>query len=115
MGKGLGIATLIVAVIAILIPIYGIYLGLLTAVLGILVAVLRERPMAVAIGAINILNAVFLTPSIRMATTGAQLMGSSSDVASFKAVFWLWVGSAGVSIIVALVHGAAKAPIDSRN
>jgi uncharacterized membrane protein len=65
MGKGLGIAVLVVAVVAIIVPIFGIYLGIITALLGIAVAALRERALAVAIGALNILNAVFLTPLCR--------------------------------------------------
>lgn len=98
MGKGLGIAVLIVAAIAIIIPIYGIYLGLITAALGIVVAALKEQAMAIAIGALNILDAVFLTPSLKLAQAGGQMNHDSTPVA----LFWLWVGCGAVAIVVAI-------------
>lgn len=108
MGKGLGIAALIVAVIAIVIPVYGIYLGIITALVAIGVAALKERAMAVAIGTLNILDAVFLTPSLKMASNGAALMGSSSGVNEMRTIFWVWVGSSAVAIVVAAFAGRAK-------
>lgn len=108
MGKGLGIALLIVAIIAIVIPLYGIYLGLITAILGIVVAAMKEPVFAVAIGVLNILDAVFLTPSLKLAHAGAEL-AHSSDATLFKVIFWLWVGSSLVSIIVAIFAGRNRA------
>ena len=108
MGKGLGIAVLIVAALAIIIPLYGIYLGLITALLGIAVAALKEPAFAVAIGVLNILDALLLTPSLKMASTGAQLAGRGSDVNMFNAIFWLWVGAGVASVVVAVVVGKAK-------
>jgi hypothetical protein len=104
MGKGLGIAVLIVAAIAIIIPIYGIYLGLITAMLGIVVAVLKEQAMAIAIGALNILDAVFLTPSLKLAQVGGQMNHDSTPVT----IFWLWVVCGAIAIVVAIFakHGA---------
>jgi hypothetical protein len=108
MGKGLGIAVLIVAALAIIIPIYGIYLGVITAILGIVVAVLKERAMAVAIGALNILNAVFLTPSLKLAQAGEQLAtGHSSQMST---IFWVWVICGLVAIVLAFVAGRSKSP-----
>jgi hypothetical protein len=109
MGKGLGIATLVVAVIAIVIPVYGIYLGILTALIGIGVAALREKAMAVAIGALNILDAVFLTPSLRMASKGWALMGSPSHVTEMRTIFWVWIASSVAAIVVAILVGRSKA------
>lgn len=108
MGKGLGIAALVVAVIAIIIPIYGIYLGILTALIGIVVAAMKEKAMAVAIGALNILDAVFLTPSLNLASKGAALAGSASGVNEMRVIFWLWVGSSVVAIVVAALVRRAK-------
>ena len=108
MGKGLGIAVLIVAALAIIIPVYGIYLGLITALLGIAVAALKEPAFAVAIGVLNILDAVFLTPSLKLASTGAQLAGRGSDANTFNAIFWLWVGAGVASVVVAVVIDKAK-------
>jgi hypothetical protein len=102
MGKGLGIAVLIVAVVAIIIPLYGIYLGLITAILGIGVALAGEVAMAVAIGALNILNAVFLSPSLKLAGLGARL-ATGSGVNSASVIFWLWVGAGAASIVIAVV------------
>ncbi len=101
MGKGLGIAVLIIAAIAIIIPIYGIYLGLITAILGIAVAALKEKALAVSIGALNILDAVFLTPSLKLAQAGVQLAHSSN----VQVIFWLWVGCGAASIVVAVTVG----------
>jgi hypothetical protein len=101
MGKGLGIAVLVVAVIAIIIPIYGIYLGIITSLLGIAVAAMKEQAMAIAIGALNILDALFLSPSLVLAGAGAQLAHSSS----ISLIFWLWVGSGIVTIILAITMG----------
>lgn len=106
MGKGLGIAALVFAVLAIIVPIYGIYLGIVTSLLGIAVAALKEQALAVAIGSTNILNAVFFTPSLRMASAGAELAGQSS--AEIHSIFWLWVGAALVSIVVAIVARRKK-------
>ena len=105
MGKGLGIAVLIVAAIAIIIPIYGIYLGLITAILGIVVAFLREQAMAIAIGALNILDAIFLTPSLKLANAGGHLMHDSTPAI----IFWVWVCCGGASIVVAILAGRAMA------
>jgi hypothetical protein len=106
MGKGLGIAVLIVAALAIIIPIYGIYLGVITAILGIVVAVMKEKALAVAIGALSILDAVFLTPSLKLAHAGAQLV-HGSDVA--QVVFWVWVISGAACIIVPIFAGRVAA------
>lgn len=108
MGKGLGIAALVVAVIAIIIPVYGIYLGILTALIGIGVAAFKEKALAVAIGALNILDAVFLTPSLQLASKGAALAGSASGVNEMRIIFWLWIGSSIAAIVVAAVVGRAK-------
>ena len=105
MGKGLGIAVLIVAAIAIIIPLYGIYLGLITAALGIVVAALKEPAMAIAIGALNILDAVFLTPSLKLANAGAQMVHSSTPAI----IFCIWVGCGVVSIVVAIAMGRTAA------
>ena len=105
MGKGLGIAVLIVAAFAIIIPLYGIYLGLITAALGIVVAALKEPAMAIAIGALNILDAVFLTPSLKVANAGAQMVHSSTPAI----IFWTWVSLGAVSIIVAIAVGRTAA------
>jgi uncharacterized membrane protein YGL010W len=104
-GKGLGIAVLIVAAIAIVIPLYSIYLGLITGALGIVVAALKEPAMAIAIGAFNILDAVFLTPYLKLANAGAQMMHSSTPAI----IFWTWVGYGVISIIVAFVVGRTTA------
>ena len=100
MGKGLGVATLIVAVIAVVIPIYGIYLGVITALLGIVVAWLKEQQLAVAIGVLNVLNAIFLTPSLDFAISGAKASGQMSRVLVFRGIFWFWVASGLAAIIV---------------
>ena len=96
---------LIVAAIAIVIPLYGIYLGLITAALGIVVAALKEPAMAIAIGALNIFDAVFLTPYLKLANAGAQMMHSST----LAIIFWTWVGYGVISIIVAFVVGRTTA------
>jgi hypothetical protein len=112
--KGLGIGTLIMAVIAIIVeapiepqasrwlepsayccevdPSYGVYLGVVSALLGIWVAVLKEQAMAVAIGVINISNAVF------------QLTRTSI----WTVWMTVWVGGATVSIVVAWAVGRSK-------
>jgi len=110
MGKGLGIAVFIVAVLAIFIPFYGVHLGFITAILGIVVAAMKEQAFAVAIGALNILNAVFLSPSLKMSGVGAQITRQINGVNSPRQVFWLWVGCAVVSILVAIVCGRQKTP-----
>ncbi len=107
MGKGLGIALLIFAALAIVIPIWGIYLGIITALLGIAVAALKEKALAVAIGVLNILNAVFMTPSLKIASAGEQLANRGAT-SQMEGVFWLWVGAAAVSLVVALVAGRKK-------
>jgi hypothetical protein len=96
---------LIVAAIAIVIPLYSIYLGLITGALGIVVAALKEPAMAIAIGAFNILDAVFLTPYLKLANAGAQMMHSSTPAI----IFWTWVGYGVISIIVAFVVGRTTA------
>ena len=42
---------------------------------------LKEQQLAVAIGVLNILNAVFLTPSLDLAISGAQSSGQMSEPA----------------------------------
>ncbi len=105
MGKGLGIAVLIVAAIGIVIPVAGIYIGVITALLGIVVGVLKERALAVAIGALNILDAMFLTPSLSLAHLGSHL-AHGPDVA--RVVFWIRVICGVGSIMVALLLGRSS-------
>jgi hypothetical protein len=78
MGKGLGIAALVIAILSIFIPLYGIMTGWIALVLATLSALAGDRTFAVAVSAISLVAYVFLSPLMWMANAGANLQENST-------------------------------------
>ena len=83
MAKGFGIAALVVAIIAIFVPFYGIHLSAIALILAALAALAGDRAFAVATPIIAAADAYFLTPSLWLAMKGTEQSGGSGG---------LWMG-----------------------
>ena len=73
MGKGLGIAGLVFAIIGIFVPVAGIFIAWLGLILVVFAALAGEVGFTVATIAISLVNFVVLSPSLWIATAGANL------------------------------------------
>jgi len=73
MGKGLGIAGLVLAIIGIFIPVIGIFVGWAALVLVTIAALAGEKPFTIAVVAISVVNYLFLSPSMWISTAAANL------------------------------------------
>lgn len=80
MAKGFGIAALVVAIIAIFVPFYGIHLSGIALILAALAALAGDRAFAVATPIIAAANAYFLTPALWLAMKGLEQSGGSSGL-----------------------------------
>ena len=63
-GRGLSIAALVISIISIFVPFYGLYLIAIGTLLAIASAVCGEKPLTIAATTINLLDALFLSPSL---------------------------------------------------
>ncbi|UYO51046.1 FHA domain-containing protein [Rhodopseudomonas palustris] len=63
-GRGLSIAALVISIISIFVPLYGLYLIAIATLLAVASAVCGERPLTIAATTINLLDALFLSPSL---------------------------------------------------
>lgn len=63
-GRGLSIAALVISIVSIFVPIYGLYLIVIGTLLAVASAVCGERPLTIAATTINLLDALFLSPSL---------------------------------------------------
>lgn len=63
-GRGVSVAAVVVAIISIFIPIYGLYLVIVGTVLATTSGLYGERPITIAATLINLLNVLFLSPSL---------------------------------------------------
>lgn len=85
-GRGLSIAALVVSIIAIFVPFYGLYLIVIATLLAIASATCGERALTIAATTINVLNAIFLSPTLYVFLTIQDQSGGGR--AGF---FWLTI------------------------
>jgi hypothetical protein len=85
-GRGVSIAALVVAIVSIFIPIYGLYLVIIGTVLAIASALYGERPLTIAATLVNLLNVLFLSPSLYI-VLNIQRMANGNNTG----LFWLVV------------------------
>ena len=87
--KGLGVAALILAIISIIVPVYGPYLAVISAALA---AFAKPHEFGLAIGAIitNFVNILFLSPT-------TWLFFSTPDMTIIPLV---WLGSQAVGMFM---------------
>jgi hypothetical protein len=75
MGRGLGIAALVIAIISIFIPAAGIFIGWLALILVTIAALVGEVGLTVAVVAASFINYVFMSPR-QSAGVAAQPWGT---------------------------------------
>lgn len=73
MGKGLGIAALVIAICAIPIPIVGVFLAWLSLVIAAFAGFAGQVPLAVSVVAVSAVNIIFLSPTLWLGTIGANM------------------------------------------
>jgi hypothetical protein len=78
MQKGMGIAALVLSVIAIFVPLAGVYLTILTGALAAF-AYLKGLPYGLAAIIINAFNIIFLSPSIWITQEMLQQANGNPD------------------------------------
>jgi hypothetical protein len=96
MGKGLGIAALVVSIISIFIPLYGIFLGWLALLVVLFAALAGDITFTIAVVVISVINYIFLSPSLWIVAAGAHLNPKQSSSASL-------IGLTAVLVIVPMV------------
>ena len=77
MGKGLGIAALVIGIISILVPVITLYVVWLALILAAVAGYGGEKTYSVATIAICLVNLLFLSPSTWLALTGENIAGGS--------------------------------------
>jgi hypothetical protein len=85
-GRGVSIAAVVVAVISIFIPLYGIYLVIIGTILAITSALYGERPVTIGATLINLFNVLFLSPSLYL-FLNLQRMANGNNTG----LFWMVV------------------------
>ena len=73
MGKGVGVGSIILATVGIFVPVAGIFIGWLALLLAAIAGLAGEVTLTVAVVAISVVNYLFLSPSLWLATAGANL------------------------------------------
>jgi hypothetical protein len=106
MSKGFGIAALVLAVLAIFVPVAGVFLSAIACAFATIAGVCGDRGLAIATALLAGVNTFFLSPSLWMVQEGGPNQGRSPLVATITVALMV-VPIVGVSI------GARRgAPID---
>jgi hypothetical protein len=108
MGKGLGIAGLILAIIGIFLPVVGIFIGWVALALVAFGALSGERTFATAVVAVSVVNYLFLSPSLWLAAAGVNFnhgLGSLSIPVTITVVLVL------APIAAMILHATGKVVI----
>lgn len=66
MAKGFGIGALVCAILAIFIPLYGLYVSALAIALAVVAALAGDRTLATATAVIAGVNTLFLSPLLKI-------------------------------------------------
>ena len=72
MGKGLGIAGLVISIISIFIPIVGVFTGWLALILVTVGALAGDVVFAIAVVAISVVSYTFLSPTMWITVAGSN-------------------------------------------
>ena len=90
MARGFGIGALVCAIIAIFIPLYGLYVSALAIALAVVAALSGDRTFATATAIIAAVNTLFLSPLVRIGldqNPQAYIVVFLFIVAPFVAIF----------------------------
>jgi hypothetical protein len=101
MGKGLGVAALVVSILAIFVPIVTIYVIWLSLVLAAVAGLLGDKTFPIAATLANLVNILFMSPVTLMALTGENLDGGSTPLMTTTTTLF-------IAPIVTLILGALK-------
>jgi hypothetical protein len=109
MGKGFGIAALIVALIAIFVPFYGIFFSALAIVLAVVAALATDRMFATAVPLIAGVNTFLLSPSTWfMMLSAADQKGISSQ--GLTAIIWAFLSAPFIAMALdSMMRGSRTA------
>lgn len=77
MGKGLGIAALILILLGMFIPFIGIFITWLALALATVAALSGDRTFSIATGVIGIVGVIFFSPLLWVAGAGESMQGKS--------------------------------------
>jgi hypothetical protein len=101
MGKGLGIAGLVISIIAIFIPIGGIFIGWAALLFVTVAAIAGEVTLTIAVVAISAVDYLFCSPWLWIATAGAHF---NENISSPNLLLW----STGIMIVAPIVGLIAR-------
>ena len=104
MGKGLGIAALVLSILAIFVPVVSIFVVCLAMLLCAIAGVLGERPFSISSWLISAINLFFLSPLIWVGFATDRLQGKSS----WKLIVGVVLLAPLVAIIVGFFISRAK-------
>lgn len=106
--KALAIVAMIFSIIAIFIPVYGVFLAMLTSVLA-LISFRSEPTFSGVVFGVNIINTSFLSPSI---VASDFILSSETDTSPAATesgdVYWFFVGFHVVLLIAAIIWKAVR-------
>jgi dolichol kinase len=86
MAKGFGIAALVVAIVAIIVPLYGLFLSAGAVVLSVIAALAGDRIFATATPIIAGVNTLFLSPLMWMLIRDKNSAGNGVGVFYFLVI-----------------------------
>ena len=100
MNKGLGVGAMVVAILAIFVPVVTVYVVWLALVLATLAALMKDMTYPIVTVLISGINLVFLSPM-----TWALMAGENQEGKSF---FWYMTIVLMIAPIVAMIMSAIK-------
>jgi hypothetical protein len=103
MAKGFGIAALVMAILAIFVPVAGVAISALAVLLAVIAGFSGDRGFAIATALISAINAFFVSPSLWMMQEGGPSQSRSSLVAIVAIAFF-------VVPIIGVVIGSSRKP-----
>lgn len=101
MGKGLGIAALVIGIVSIFVPVVSLYIVWLALILAALAGISGDKTFSIATVAICFINVAFLSPATWMAIAGEGLGGGSFLKVGTVILF--------IAAIAAIVFGLSSA------
>ena len=100
--KALSIVAVVIAGIAFFIPVFGVWMAVLSSVMGLIAFRSSTTLSAVAVG-LNLANTAFASPSLLLAEAV-----NIEDGGSAGAIYWTYVGIHVVILVVGIILAKTK-------
>lgn len=96
MGKGFGIAALVLAIVAIFVPLYGIYISAIAVLLAVIAGFSGDNAFPIATSLIAGVNTFFLSPALIPAFQERPEMR------------WIVIAALAAPVVAVVIHSMAR-------